>query len=515
MNIAFISNLPVKSFLSNLFIQYSQTQNLDIEHFMYCTEYDMDAVGISKCQVVVIYLDFHDKYNYLCKDILENKYSRSEAIKIVITQMEQLYGYVKSISNARIIWFGFENFFSEIYQMLGSIRAKFDIIDDINIELFDKLSKENDVLIDLKRIIAQVGQKNSFDLKQYRRWNWPFSRAVNHIIVEEVLKQIRIEQAIGPKCIVLDCDNVLWGGIISEDGIDNIKLGSYGLGKLYKEFQEFLVWMYDFGVILAICSKNNYEDIINVLDNHSEVILKKKYISLIMANWNSKTENILAISKELNIGLDQMVFLDDSLAEIHEIKKRLPDVISLQFNILEAYKFSNLFNLQINDYRKVLDRQSTYLNNKRRMVLKHAVGSYEKYLEELKTSIVILESSENEVARLAELINRTNKFTNGRRYTIAELKDKMKDSSYIFKSIYVKDIYQDFGLVGAIMIKDRNCLDVCCLSCRVLGRRVEEYLINYIKKPEFNVTKLYFKNTSKNNEFLKKVQDEIANLTIL
>lgn len=80
--------------------------------------------------------------------------------------------------------------------MLGSIRAKFDIIDDINIELFDKLSKENDVLIDLKRIIAQVGQKNSFDLKQYRRWNWPFSRAVNHIIVEEVLKQIRIEQAI-------------------------------------------------------------------------------------------------------------------------------------------------------------------------------------------------------------------------------------------------------------------------------------------------------------------------------
>lgn len=96
-----------------------------------------------------------------------------------------------------------------------------------------------------------------------------------------------------------------------------------------------------------------------------------------MANWNSKTENILAISKELNIGLDQMVFLDDSLAEIHEIKNRLPDVISLQFNILEAYKFSNLFNLQINDYRKVLDRQSTYLNNKRRMVLKHAVGSYE------------------------------------------------------------------------------------------------------------------------------------------
>lgn len=132
----------------------------------------------------------------------------------------------------------------------------------------------------------------------------------------------------------------------------------------------------------------------------------------------------------------------------------------------------------------------------------------------MKTSIVILESSENEVARLAELINRTNKFTNGRRYTIAELKDKMKDSSYIFKSIYVKDIYQDFGLVGAIMIKDRNCLDVCCLSCRVLGRRVEEYLINYIKSLSLMLLNCILRIQAKTMNF-KKVQDEIANLTIL
>ena len=142
--------------------------------------------------------------------------------------------------------------------------------------------------------------------------------------VKEIQKQYFIEQGITKKCLVLDCDNVLWGGILSEDGIENIKLGGSGFGRTYQDFQRFVLSLYYHGVILAVCSKNDLPDVMNMFHEHSEMILKEEHIACFQVNWENKPDNIRRIAETLNIGLDSMVFLDDSPVEIEAVKSILP-----------------------------------------------------------------------------------------------------------------------------------------------------------------------------------------------
>lgn len=305
------------------------------------------------------------------------------------------------------------------------------------------------------------------------------------------------------KCVVLDCDNVLWGGILSEDGIENIYLGD-GLGRQYQDFQCFLLTLYYHGVILAICSKNDEADVLRVFREHNGMILKEKNIACFKVDWNNKAENIKLISDELNIGLDSIVFIDDSEHEINLVRSVLPEVLSLLYDRDNIYDKLTCFNLcnSVN-LSNVEQRNKTYQTNNQRKSLKEQCKTYGEYLEMLDIAIDIHETRQSEIARISELTQRTNKCTNGVRYTVEQIKQKTSDTDYKLYSVFVSDKFSDLGLVGVIGTKG-DFMDLFSLSCRALGRNVEEKMLEFIIAN--NVLYYNFISTYKNDSLHLKIE---------
>ena len=347
-------------------------------------------------------------------------------------------------------------------------------IDRINVILNESI-EENDTYVDLKTIIAKLGIERAFDNKGKYRWNTPYSRDLLQEVASEVHKQYLICNGITKKCVVLDCDNVLWGGILSEDGIEGIQLGNSGLGRPYQEFGRFMLNLYYHGIIIAICSKNDKSDVLRVFREHDEMILREKHIACFCVNWDNKAYNIKAIAETLNIGLDSMVFIDDSDFEVQAVKMLLPEVTAIKYERDSVYGELSCFNLKSNiDIEKVRVRNLTYRTNELRKNLRSELSSFEEYLNALEMKVD----------------------TNGRRYTAQQIKDKLSNG-YELYSVSLSDKFSDLGLVGAIGL-DGNTLDLFSLSCRALGRNVEEIMINFIR--DKNIKKSYYKLTYQNHE---------------
>ena len=268
---------------------------------------------------------------------------------------------------------------------------------------------EKAIVIDLKRLIAEVGIVNAYDLKGKYRWNAPYSKLLIELAVEEIHKQYFIVKGITKKCLVLDCDNVLWGGIISEDGIENLKLGSSGFGRAYQEFQRFLLSLYSHGVILAVCSKNDLANVMTMFHVHSEMVLKEEHIACFQVDWNNKPENIKQIAKTLNIGLDSIVFIDDSLVEVEAVKAMLPEVETILYERDSIYSKLSCFNLKsrINQV-DVIKRNETYRTNQFREGLKAQYDNYKDYINALEIELDIHGATPIEFSRISELTQRTN-----------------------------------------------------------------------------------------------------------
>ena len=298
------------------------------------------------------------------------------------------------------------------------------------------------------------------------------------------------------KCLVLDCDNVLWGGILSEDGIDGINISGSGLGRPFQDFQRYLLDLYYHGVILAVCSKNDESDVLHVFREHTGMLLKEEHIACFTCNWNNKPDNIKNISESLNIGLDSIVFVDDSAFEIESVKIMLPKVTAVLYKRDTIYDELSCFNLKRNtDLKIVNERTITYKTNTLRSELQKKASSYEDYISSLEMIIDIHKTAECELARVSELTQRTNKCTNGIRYTIDQIRAKISMVDYELYTVCLSDKFSDLGVVGVIGIKDCT-VDLFSLSCRALGRRMEENMIKFAL--ERNANKFRFCNTTKN-----------------
>ena len=241
-----------------------------------------------------------------------------------------------------------------------------------------------------QHLIAKTGITNAYNSKGKYRWNAPYSKLLVEAVVQEIYKQYQSEMGITPKCLVLDCDDVIWGGTLSEDGIDNLKLSGSGFGRLYQDFQRFVLSLYYHGVILAVCSKNDLSDVLTMFREHSEMILKEEHISCFQVNWEDKPSNIQRIARKLNIGLDSMVFVDDSPIEIEAVKAMLPEVITIQFKRDMEYEQFTCFNLKNNvSIADVEKRNETYRTNGFREELKSKYTDYADYIAALLSLIHI------------------------------------------------------------------------------------------------------------------------------
>jgi FkbH-like protein len=275
----------------------------------------------------------------------------------------------------------------------------------------------------------------------------------------------------------------LWGGIIGEDGLPGIKLGKTHPGSAYYEFQQEILNLFNRGIILAVCSKNESEDVLQVFRNHPDMLLKEKHIAAFKVNWEDKPANLRRIAQELNIGLDSLVFVDDSQFEADLVRTALPEVevIHLPENRAVEYKYilasCGLFDtLALSEEDK--NRGAMYKAEAARKELLSTTTDMKTYLSSLEMQLEIRFPDTFSTPRVAQLTQKTNQFNlTTRRYSESNIREFLEASNSDVILLKVRDKFGDYGIVGACILRYDEVtalIDSFLLSCRVIGRGVEE-----------------------------------------
>jgi FkbH-like protein len=287
------------------------------------------------------------------------------------------------------------------------------------------------------------------------------------------------------KCIVLDLDNTLWGGVLGEEGISGIKIGGDYPGKAFAFFQKSLLQLSKAGVILTACSKNNEADVLEVWSKNPFMVLKKEHFAAYRINWTDKATNIKELAEELNIGLDSFVFVDDNPTERELIKQMLPMVSVPEFPA-QPYELPMFFKKLVEDYFKVYsitdeDKKKTeqYKANAARAQAQNSFANFGAFLESLDIQITIEAANEFNIPRIAQMTQKTNQFNlTTKRYTDADVKGFLANGWKIW-CISVADRFGDNGITGCIMINGDE-IDTFLLSCRILGKGIEKAFVKQI-----------------------------------
>ena len=341
------------------------------------------------------------------------------------------------------------------------------------------------------------GLKNCFDERNYSLFRCRLSTLGLKLISEKLSEIIFRINNTNKKVLLLDCDNTLWGGVIGEDGLEGIQLGQDGVGLAYIEFQKAIKKIQENGIVLALVSKNNVDDVMNVLEKHKSMILKKSDIAAFKINWRDKSTNIRQLSKELFLGLDSFVFWDDKPIERDKIRNQISDIQVIEPNndisywskqLLEYSGFSK-FQITKEDYVKTKQykSRSTFLERKRST--KNEIEYLKKI--ELKTKLISIKS--DNISRAAQLTEKTNQFNfNTKRYKIAEIK-KLQKNNFCFL-VELADVYGDHGIVSFFILqktKETLLVDLFLMSCRIMGRYLENWILNEIRKIAMKHKKKY------------------------
>lgn len=289
------------------------------------------------------------------------------------------------------------------------------------------------------------------------------------------------------KCVVLDLDNTLWGGVIGDDGIGGIEIGELGKGYAYADFQRWLKQLKERGILLAICSKNDENKAMEPFEKHEEMILKFSDISMFVANWNDKATNIRLIQESLNIGMDSIVFIDDNAFERNLVRELIPEITVPELpedpaDYLDFLQAENLFEtISYSDEDR--KRTNQYQAEFKRKNMQSMAASLEDYLKGLKMIGEMKKFEPDKFTRIAQLTQRSNQFNlRTIRYTEGDIKRISEDDKYITAYYTLKDKFGDHGLVSVLILEKRSdgevFIDTWLMSCRVLKRGMEEFIIN-------------------------------------
>jgi FkbH-like protein len=343
-------------------------------------------------------------------------------------------------------------------------------------------------LMDWDRYLRMLGAAASFDSRFWYLSKAPFRKAFLNVYAQELSRIVRALKGRAKKCLVLDCDNTLWGGVIGEDGIEGIKLDRNEYpGKAYYDFQTTVLHLAERGVLIALCSKNNDADVFEVLDNHPACQLKRSHLAAWRVDWQDKAHNVAALAKELNLGLDSFVLVDDSPVECGLIRQLLPEVTVLQVpETLYTYPplllKDGLFDiLRLTEEDK--KRAKLYQSESQRKGARNAFGSVEDYLDSLGTVAVVHRARPSEIPRVAQLTQKTNQFNlTTRRYSERDIQAFAGREDNAVFTLSVKDKLGELGLVGILILVREGPIgriDSFLLSCRALGRGLESALLGH------------------------------------
>ncbi|PLT35494.1 HAD family hydrolase [Bacillus sp. V5-8f] len=394
-------------------------------------------------------------------------------------------------------------------------------ITKLNIMLSEYAQMNTNVLInDINYLSSWVGLEQWHDLSFWYNFKYALSYHAIPYLAKNISTIVKSAYGKSKKCLVLDLDNTLWGGVIGDDGVDHIKIGKEtAIAEAFSEFQAYIEKLHKQGITLAIASKNDYENAIAGLC-HPEMVIKQENISNIKANWEPKFSNINKISEELNIGIDSLVFIDDNPAERDIVKSQLPDVSvpDIGQNVEKFIDFidRNGYFEPIRISKEDLQRNHFYELNKKREEIKSKYKDYGDYLKSLNMIADINYFKPIYLERISQLTNKTNQFNlTTKRYTLTEIEEISKSKNKIPLYGRLKDKFGDNGLITVVIgdVKGKELhIDLWLMSCRVLKRDMEKAMFDAIveeciKKGIERIYGYYYK-TQKNN----MVKDHYRNL---
>lgn len=401
---------------------------------------------------------------------------------------------IRQQTDAMILWPAFE---LEPYPALGvwdsqTGAGQSGVLNTINSKLREQLrATPNAYFLDTNLCIARIGARSFYDPRYWHIGRAPFTRQALRELSREILRFVRPLKGKNKKCLVLDCDNTLWGGIIGEDLLSGIKLGKNPPGSTFYEFQQEVLNLYHRGIILALCSRNNESDVWEVFGKHPDMLIKEKHIATAQINWGDKATNLRRIASDLNIGLDSLVFLDDSEFEVNLVRQELPEVEVIHMPKDQPATYRHLLascglfdTLTLSDEDK--KRGAMYKAEAKRKELQTDTTDMNSYYQSLEMVIEIKFADDFSIPRIAQQTQKTNQFNlTTRRYTEVDITNfANSDKSDVFR-LRLEDRFGDSGIVGTCILRyegDHAVFDSLLLSCRVLGRGVEDaFLIHALK----------------------------------
>jgi FkbH-like protein len=415
------------------------------------------------------------------------------ALAGAIDELRRLWAVSRARFRATVIQQTFLNVAEPVFgsydRMLPAAPTR--LIDALNDRLADAAAHDGVLLLDVARASQRTGLAQWFDIASWLQAKVEVSHAATALYGDLVARVVAAQRGLSKKCLVLDLDNTLWGGVIGDDGLEGIVLGEGSArGEAHLAFQRYVKQLAERGVILAVCSKNELVVAESAFERHPEMVLRRDDIAAFVATWDDKATNVAAIASQLNIGLDALVFVDDNPAERARVREALPavavpelpdDVAHYAQRLAEAGYFEAVA-FTPEDRRRV--RQ--YAENASRQALLDASASLDDFLSGLDMSLAYGPFQAVDLSRIAQLVNKTNQFNpTTRRRTAQELAAVADASSgCLTLQLRLLDRFGDNGLVAAIIlapIADAPGMlevDTWVMSCRVFGRELEAETMN-------------------------------------
>ncbi len=342
---------------------------------------------------------------------------------------------------------------------------------------------------DLSAIQNAVGRCQLFSPSLYVNNQMVLSMDALPAVARSVVKIVSAVRGRSLKCLILDLDNTVWGGVIGDDGCDRIRIGGLGIGRAFTEFQHWIRKLQQRGILICVCSKNTAAIAKEPFQKHRDMVLRMEDIAVFMANWESKADNLRRIQHILNIGFDSMVFLDDNPVERDIVRRSIPDITVPDLpedpaEYLEYLYALNLFETASHCSADVV-RTAQYQKESERALVQQACASEEEFLQGLNMVSDVRPLDAYSIPRVAQLSQRTNQFNlRTVRYTENDLEDMVHSGRYVTLAFSLEDSYGDYGLVCAVLLEktapSELFIDSWFMSCRVFKRGMEDFVMNAI-----------------------------------
>lgn len=498
VRIALLPSFTVKGLRETLTVKCHE-QQVSAEVYepgynQYANEILSTDSGLSRFGPDIIFL-FIDLLTILGEDYLlpyvPGHDRRDDWISGNLREIRSLVASLKTQYKAKIV---LHNFNVPTRSPLGILEPKqkcgiIGSVETLNTELRRSYRDDPQVFVfDYNGFCSDFGKQRLFNYQMYYLGDIRVDFDAIPVLCDYYMPYITTLASKNKKCIVVDLDNTLWGGVVGEAGLEGIQLGPTPQGRPFVEFQKYLLSLNQRGIILAINSKNNFDDAWRVITGHPSMVLRDQNFAAYRINWEDKISNMKGLAAELNIGLDSMVFLDDDKVNQEMVRQALPDVMVVDLPSDPSQYLKTLMELRVFDTFQIteedLRKGKMYAEQRKRTEFFRETTNIDDYLRGLSMDVTIEKAGSFSIPRISQLCQKTNQFNmTTKRYLDEDIRRMAEDPAFLVYAVSVKDRFGDNGLSGVVIVKkgpDCWVIDTFLLSCRIIGRRIEDAILGTI-----------------------------------